>query len=92
MITIDKTGPDGNVFCILGYAKSAQRQLKAVGAENETLADVLKNFMSMDYDEICSKLESTGLFKFTDGVNDDEDDEDICPDCGCDTSEGYCDC
>jgi len=76
MITIDRTGPDGNVFCILGYAKSAQRQLKAAGAENETIADVLKNFMSMDYEGICDKLESTGLFEFTDGRDDEDEDED----------------
>jgi hypothetical protein len=78
MKTIDKSGPEGNVFCILGYAKSFQRQLvKATGAENEVLADVLKNFTSMDYNGICDKLESTGLFEFTDGASEwDDEDED----------------
>ena len=78
MKTIDKSGPDGNVFCILGFAKSFQRQLKAVGVNNEVLDDVLVNFTDMTYDGICEKLESTGLFEFTDGASDwdDEDDDD----------------
>ena len=93
MKTIDKSGPDGNVFCILGYAKSFQRQLKASGLNNDVLDDVLKNFTSMTYEGICDKLESTGLFEFFYGSGYDEDeDDDICPDCGCDTSDKYCDC
>lgn len=95
MKTIDKSGPDGNVFCILGIAKSFQRQLKAAGGNNDDLDDVLTNYTSMTYDGICDKLESTGLFEFTDGSSDWEDeDEDgeICPDCGCDTSDRHCDC
>jgi len=71
---IDKTGPDGNVFVILGHAKNFQRQIETeFGEKNEILADVLANFRSMKYDEICSKLESTGLFTFSNGVDETED-------------------
>ena len=77
MITIDRTGPDGNVFCILGAAKSVQRQLKkAVGQENETIAEVLRNFTQMTYEDICDKLESTGLFEFVDRGDPDDDYDD----------------
>ena len=92
MKTIDVTGPEGNVFCILGFARSFQRQLKQAGGNNDTLDEVLKNFTQLDYDTICEKLESTGLFEFTFGDDDDDDDEDEdwCPDCGEDW--GYCRC
>jgi len=66
MITIDKTSPDGNVFCILGAAKSVQRQLRKEGIENETLNDVLANYTKMKYEQICEKLEDTGFFLFVD--------------------------
>ena len=87
MITIDTTGPDGNVFCILGHARSFQRQLKQAGGNNDTLDDVLVNFTNMTYKDICTKLESTGLFEFTDGQ---EEEEDTCPYCGFYMSD--CDC
>lgn len=65
-MTIDITGPDGNVFVILGYAKQFNRQLKnECGEENDILTDVLKNFTSMKYEEILFKLEKSGLFEFT---------------------------
>jgi Tfp pilus assembly PilM family ATPase len=76
MITINKSGPDGNVFCILGHAKSVQKQLKKFGAgENEVIAAVLQNFTQMKYDDICEKLESTGLFEFVDWSTSEYDDE-----------------
>ena len=37
MKTIDVTTPEGNVFCILGFAKSYQRQLKKEGINNKDL-------------------------------------------------------
>jgi hypothetical protein len=65
MKTINVTKPDGNVFCILGYAQSFQSQLKKSNIKNDILDDVLNNYTSMNYNGILDKLESTHLFKFT---------------------------
>lgn len=64
MKTIDVTSPEGNVFCILGFAKSFQRQLKKESLNNKNLDFVLFNYLNMEYDEILDKLEKTKLFKF----------------------------
>jgi hypothetical protein len=66
-MTINITGPQGNVFYILGYAKSFQKQLKAEGITNEILDSVLTGYTEMNYNEILAKLENTGLFEFTEG-------------------------
>jgi hypothetical protein len=66
-MTINITGPQGNVFYILGYAKSVQKQLKAEGITNEILDSVLTGYTEMNYNEILAKLENTGLFEFTEG-------------------------
>jgi hypothetical protein len=65
MKTVNVMNPDGNVFCILGYAKDFQSQLKKSNIKNDILDDVLKNYTSMNYNGILDKLESTHLFKFT---------------------------
>ena len=64
-MTININSEQGNVFCILGHAKSIQKQLKAAGTNDSVIDDVLTNCMSMTYIEILDKLESTGFFKFT---------------------------
>jgi hypothetical protein len=64
-MTIDVTSPQGNVFCILGAARSYQKQLRKDEASNPILDEVLSGYTEMDYDEILNKLENTGLFRFT---------------------------
>ena len=44
MKTINIKEPEGNVFCILGFARSFQDQLKKAGINNEDLDFVLSNF------------------------------------------------
>lgn len=63
-MTIDITQPEGNVFCILGYAKQFKSQLKKSGDSNQTLDEVLSGFTEMTYEQILDKLESTNLFEF----------------------------
>jgi len=43
-ITIDLSGPEGNVFCLMGYAKRFARQLGLDGGE------ITADMMSSDYD------------------------------------------
>ena len=43
-IVIDLTGPDGNVFCLLGYAKRFGKQL---GMDTD---QILREMMSSDYE------------------------------------------
>ena len=73
MQVIDLNGPEGNVFVILGYAKSYLNQFEdcgmAKGPVVETLKYVLDNYRNMQYQEILDKLKTTELFKF----RDDED-------------------
>jgi len=64
-MTINVNSEQGNVFYILGAAKSYQKQLKKEGLTNETLDSVLTGYTEMTYDEILDKLEITGLFRFT---------------------------
>jgi hypothetical protein len=64
-MTINITQPQGNVFCILGYAKNFHRQLQKHGIANQNLNEVLSGYTEMTYDEILDKLSKTGLFKFT---------------------------
>jgi len=58
------SGTGGNVFFVLGTAKSYQKQLKKENIVNKTLDNVLNKYSEMKYDEILKKLESTGLFRF----------------------------
>ena len=64
MKTINVTTPEGNIFCILGFAKSYQRQLKKEGVNNKDLDFILSNFFDIEYDEILDKLEKSKLFEF----------------------------
>ena len=64
MKTINVTTPEGNIFCILDFAKSYQRQFKKEGINNKDLDFVLSYFSNMEYDEILDELEKTKLFKF----------------------------
>lgn len=64
MKTINVTTPEGNIFCILGFAKSYQDQLKKAGINSESLDFVLSNFFDIEYDEILDRLEKTRFFKF----------------------------
>jgi hypothetical protein len=64
-MTINVNSEQGNVFYILGAAKTAQKQLKKEGQTNETLDSVLTGYTEMTYDKILDKLQSTGFFKFT---------------------------
>lgn len=64
MKTINIKEPEGNVFCILGFARSFQDQLKKAGINNEDLDFVLSNFFDIEYDEILDKLEKSKLFEF----------------------------
>jgi len=64
-MTINVKQPQGNVFCILGYAKDFQRQLSKNGINNEIMDSVLSGYQDMTYDQILDKLQETGLFKFS---------------------------
>ena len=58
MIEIDLTGPDGNVFNLLGVAKKLTKTLND-RRENEYLLweDIRKDMMSSDYDHAVEILE-----------------------------------
>ena len=45
-ITIDLTGPDGNAFALMGYAKNFSRQL---GIDSKP---IIKDMMSGDYEHL----------------------------------------
>jgi hypothetical protein len=46
-IVIDLTGPDGNVFALMGYAKRFSKQL---GWEKERYQNLITEMMSGDYE------------------------------------------
>ena len=50
-ITIDLTGPDGNAFALMGYAKKFARQL---GVDSE---EIISNMMSGDYENLLEVFE-----------------------------------
>jgi hypothetical protein len=49
MKTIDLTGPDGNAFALMGYAKKAARALDYTEVEQKELIDDMTNG---DYDHL----------------------------------------
>ena len=54
-VVIDLTGPEGNAFCLLGYA---QRWAEAGMAANDTSTEViLKEMQSDDYENLVNTLE-----------------------------------
>ena len=69
MKTIDVRSPEGNVFCILGFVKSYQKQLKKKGLNDKDLDFIFSNYFDMEYDEILDRLEKTKLFKFVNRDN-----------------------
>jgi hypothetical protein len=87
MMKIDLSGPAGNVFCLLGYAKSIKKQLAASGTSNTEIDEVLTGFTNMEYSDIVAKLEKSGFFDF----GSDDDDADTCSECGLDTCDCECD-
>jgi hypothetical protein len=50
-ITIDLTGPDGNAFALMGYAKNFSRQL---GIDSKP---IIKDMMSGDYEHLLEVFE-----------------------------------
>ena len=50
-IAIDLTGPDGNAFALMGYAKKFARQL---GVDSE---EIISNMMSGDYENLLEVFE-----------------------------------
>jgi hypothetical protein len=48
-IVIDLTGPDGNAFALMGYAKNFAKQL---GWERERSQNLITEMMSGDYDNL----------------------------------------
>jgi hypothetical protein len=50
-ITIDLTGPDGNAFALMGYAKNFSRQL---GIDS---TPIIKDMMSGDYEHLLEVFE-----------------------------------
>ena len=54
-IVIDLTGPDGNAFALMGYAKRFSRDL---GKDDKPL---LKNMQSGDYENYNKKTKDTKL-------------------------------
>ncbi len=48
-IIIDLTGPDGNAFALMGYAKSFAKQL---GWEKERYQELITEMMSGDYEHL----------------------------------------
>jgi len=49
--SIDLTGPDGNAFVLMGYAKRFARQL---GVDSE---EIISNMMSGDYENLIEVFE-----------------------------------
>ncbi len=54
-ITIDLTGPEGNAFCLIGYAKRWGRNL---GFSNEKIEEIISDMMSSDYENLVKILDS----------------------------------
>lgn len=51
LIEIDLTGPDGNAFVLMGYAKRLGKQL---GLDTD---EILKDMMSGDYEHLLDVME-----------------------------------
>ena len=48
-IVIDLTGPDGNAFALMGYARNFAKQL---GKDNEEVRVLINEMMSGDYENL----------------------------------------
>ena len=48
-IVIDLTGPDGNAFALMGYAKNFAKQ---IGWDNKKSQDLITEMMSSDYEHL----------------------------------------
>ena len=48
-IEIDLTGPDGNAYAVMGYAKSFGKQ---VGMSDSYITEMLEEMMSSDYENL----------------------------------------
>ena len=48
---IDLRGPEGNAFCLMGYAQSLGRQMGCTGDEIESIIDKMK---SADYENLVN--------------------------------------
>ena len=48
-IVIDLTGPDGNAFALMGYAKNFAKQ---IGWDNKKSQDLITEMMSGDYEHL----------------------------------------
>lgn len=54
-ITIDLTGPEGNAFCLMGYAR---KWAKSLGYSQEEIDIVILEMMSGNYEHLLSVLET----------------------------------
>ena len=50
-VVIDLTGPDGNAFCLMGYAKKFARQLDLNGNQ------IIKEMQSGDYENLVDTFD-----------------------------------
>ena len=50
-IVIDLTGPDGNAFALMGYARNFGKQL---GKSSEEISTLAKEMMSGDYENLLN--------------------------------------
>jgi hypothetical protein len=50
-VVIDLTGPDGNAFCLMGYAKKFARQLDLNGNQ------IIKEMQSGNYENLVATFE-----------------------------------
>lgn len=66
MVKVNLKGPDGNVFVLMGMARSFQKQLINAGVKggNPYLAKALKDFMEMKCEEIVELLRKSEFFEF----------------------------
>lgn len=53
-LCIDLSGPDGNAFYLMGCAKT---YLKAIDYSEQKIADVVKDMLSGDYNNLVSVFE-----------------------------------
>lgn len=72
----DLSGPDGNVFAILGAFRRFTRELEKGGVDTTEHHALLNGYSKMDYDQILDKVEaiSHGAIRFT-GRKQEGDDE-----------------
>ena len=53
-IVIDLTGPQGNAFCVLGYAQNFAKQL---GYSPEAISELLDEMRSSDYEHLIKTFD-----------------------------------